>query len=53
MRDVIHGVYAESTHAPMAAKMRTNRKFLACWNLPLIPYTVDVIYALVSRAKVA
>ena len=25
MRDVIHGVYAESTHAPMEAKMRTNR----------------------------
>ena len=51
MRDVIQGVYADSTHAPMAAKMRTNRKFLACWNLPLVPYTVEVVYALGAALK--
>ena len=51
MRDVINGVYAESTHGPMQAKMRTNRMFLACWDLPLIPYTVDVVYALGAALK--
>jgi hypothetical protein len=51
MRDVIQGVYADSTHAPMAAKMRTNRKFLACWNLPLVPYTEEVVYAFGAALK--
>ena len=31
--------------------MRTNRMFLACWDLPLIPYTVDVVYALGAALK--
>ena len=53
MQDVIQGVYAESTHAPMEAKMRTNRRFLACWDLPLVPYTVEVVYALGAALKVA
>ena len=30
----------------MASRIRTVRLFLACWNLPLGPYTVDVVYAL-------
>ena len=51
MRDVLNGVYAASTHGPMASRMRTIRMFLACWNLPLIPYTVDVVYALGASLK--
>ena len=51
MRDVVNGVYADSTQAPMLAKMRTNRMFLACWNLPLVPYTVGVAYALGASLK--
>ena len=51
MRNVINGVYADSTHGPMAARMRTVRMFLACWNLPLVPYTVDVVYALGASLK--
>jgi hypothetical protein len=51
MRDVVNGVYADSTHKPMAARMRTNRMFLACWNLPLVPYTADVVYALGASLK--
>ena len=51
MRDVVHGVYADSTHGPMQAKMRTNLRFLACWDLPLVPYTVDVVYALGAALK--
>ena len=51
LRDVVRGVYADSTHKPMAPKMRTNRMFLACWNLPLVPYTVDVVYALGASLK--
>ena len=39
-------VYAESTIGPMEAKLRTMRKFLACWNLELIPYTSEVVYCL-------
>ena len=37
MEDVIQDVYAESSLAPMEAKMRTSRLFLACWDLPLVP----------------
>ena len=47
----MNGVYADSTHKPMAARMRTVRMFLACWNLPLVPYTVDVVYALGASLK--
>ena len=35
----------------MQAKMRTIRRFLACWDLPLVPYTVEVVYALGAALK--
>ena len=51
MDEVIRDVYAESSHDPMEAKMRTILMFLACWNLPLVPYTTDVVYALGAALK--
>ena len=51
MDEVIRDVYAESSHDPMEAKMRTNLMFLACWNLPLVPYTAEVVYALGAALK--
>ena len=42
MESVIQDVYAESSHGPMQSKLKTIRKFLACWGLPLVPYTPEV-----------
>ena len=49
--NVIQGVYAESSRGPMEAKMRTVMMFLGCWNLPLVPYTAEVVYALGAALK--
>ena len=51
MDEVVQDVYAASSRGPMDAKMRTNMKFLACWNLPLVPYTAEVVYALGAALK--
>ena len=46
MEAVILDVYAASSRGPMESKLKTIRKFLACWGLPLVPYTPEVVYAL-------
>ena len=49
--EVIHEVYVDSTIGHMEAKLRTILKFLACWNLELIPYTPEVVYCLGAALK--
>ena len=51
MEAVTRDIYAASTLLVMAAKLRTIRKFLACWNLPLVPYTPEVVHALGAALK--
>ena len=51
MEAVTRDVYAATTLPVQEAKMRTVRSFLACWNLPLVPYTPEVVYALGAALK--
>ena len=51
MDAVRRGVFAAMTIHTSAAKTWTIRKFLACWDLPLIPYTAEVVYALGAALK--
>ena len=51
MELVTHEVYAASSRLCNQAKMVTILRFLDCWNLPLIPYTSEVVYALGAALK--
>ena len=51
MDAVARDVYTVTAHGPREAKMRTVLAFLACWKLPFIPYTSEVVYALGAALK--
>ena len=51
MESVVRDVYAESTLVSMEGKLRTIHRFLACWNLELLPYTPEVVYCLGAALK--
>ena len=50
MEEVCKDVHAASTVKPQESKLRTIRKFLACFGLPLVPLTTEVVYALGGRS---
>ena len=51
MEVVTRDVYAASMLHVMEANMKTVRKKQACWNLPLVPYIPEVVYALGQPLK--
>ena len=51
MEDVCKDVHAASTVKPQESKLRTIRRFLACFGLPLVPFTTEVVYALGAALK--
>ena len=51
MEAVIKDAYAATTTGPMASKLKTIHRFLACWGLQLTPYTPEVVYALGAALK--
>ena len=47
----IREIQADSSRGPAASKLRTIERFLRCFNLGLVPFTVRVVYALGSALK--
>ena len=47
----IREIQADSARGPQASKLRTIHRFLACFNLRLVPFTVKVVYALGAALK--
>ena len=47
----VREIQAESSRGPAASKLRTIERFLKCFNLSLIPFTVQVVYALGAALK--
>ena len=44
-------VLADSSRKPQASKLKTIRRFLACFDLQLVPFTVEVVQALAAALK--
>ena len=51
MNLALREIHAKSSVGPRRSKLRTILKFLGCFQLPLIPFTVDVVQALGASLK--